>query len=207
MLDAPARLVVLLAHVRDPGNAGSVLRAADAAGADAVLVSSESWTSTTPRAVRASVGSLFHLPVVTGVDLLRGRRGAARAPGCACSRPTAAGGRTLDDEAGRGRPGRRPPLDVRQRGLGSARRAAALADEAVRVPIHGRAESLNLATAAAVCLYASARAQRTGAGSGTACRPRGWRCATGCSFLGTSGGAAHRIADALESDLITLRHE
>ena len=66
----------------------------------------------------------------------------------------------LDDEADSGALARADLLDVRQRGLGPARADPRLADEAVRVPIHGRAEILNLATAAAVCLYASARAQR-----------------------------------------------
>ena len=59
----------LLSQVRDPGNAGTVIRAADAAGADAVVVTDESVDVHNPKCVRASAGSLFHLPVATGAAL------------------------------------------------------------------------------------------------------------------------------------------
>ncbi len=62
-------LVVICAQVRDPGNAGTVIRCADAFGADAVILSSDSVEVYNPKTVRASVGSLFHLPIVVGVDL------------------------------------------------------------------------------------------------------------------------------------------
>ena len=80
------RLLVVLAHVRDPGNAGTVIRGADAAGADAVLVSDASVDVYNPKVVRATAGSLFHLPVVTGrahrATLLGSRpRGRAAAAG------------------------------------------------------------------------------------------------------------------------------
>jgi TrmH family RNA methyltransferase len=161
VLERPARLLVLLAHVRDPGNAGSVLRAADAAGADAVLVSGESVDVYNPKAVRASVGSLFHLPVVTGLDLpeavaaLRGR-------GLRVLAADGSGPADLDDEADEGRLAAPTCWMFGNEAWGLPEPIRALADETVRVPIHGRAESLNLATAAAVCLYASARAQRRG---------------------------------------------
>ncbi|MFI5067710.1 MAG: TrmH family RNA methyltransferase, partial [Streptosporangiales bacterium] len=63
------RLVVILANVRDPGNAGTVLRSADAAGADAVLFAGSSVDPYNSKCVRASAGSLFHLPVVTGLPV------------------------------------------------------------------------------------------------------------------------------------------
>jgi hypothetical protein len=113
VLERPARLIVLLAHIRDPGNAGSVLRAADAAGADAVLFSSESVDVYNPKVVRTSVGSLFHRPAAG-----RRRPQAARRPGARRRRLRPGGSRR------RGRQ-RRPRvahlLDVRQRGLGTAR--------------------------------------------------------------------------------------
>lgn len=161
VLEGPARLVVLLAHVRDPGNAGSVLRAADAAGADAVLVSGESVDVYNPKAVRASAGSLFHLPVVTGLDLpaavdaLRGR-------GLRVLAADGAGPADLDAEADSGALAAPTCWMFGNEAWGLPEPVRALADATVRVPIHGRAESLNLATAAAVCLYASARAQRRG---------------------------------------------
>ena len=66
-LPASPRLVCVLAEVRDPGNAGTVLRAADAFGADAVVTTRGSVDPESPKAVRAAAGSLFHLPVVAGV--------------------------------------------------------------------------------------------------------------------------------------------
>ena len=159
VLDGPLRLVVLLAHVRDPGNAGSVLRAADAAGADAVLVSGESVDVYNPKAVRASVGSLFHLPVVTGIDL-PAATAALRARGVRVLAADGAGEADLDDEADSGALAAPTCWMFGNEAWGLPEPVRALADAAVRVPIHGRAESLNLATAAAVCLYASARAQR-----------------------------------------------
>ena len=159
VLDGPPRLIVLLAHVRDPGNAGSVLRAADAAGADAVLVSGESVDVYNPKAVRASVGSLFHLPVVTGVDL-PAATAALRARGVRVLAADGAGTADLDDEADSGALAAPTCWMFGNEAWGLPEELRALADEVVRVPIHGRAESLNLATAAAVCLYASARAQR-----------------------------------------------
>ena len=66
---ARPRLVAVLAQVRDPGNAGTVIRCADAFGADAVILSTDSVEVYNPKTVRASVGSIFHLPVVTGVPL------------------------------------------------------------------------------------------------------------------------------------------
>ena len=160
----PPSLVAVLASVRDPGNAGTVLRAADAAGAQAVLFSDASVDPYNGKAVRASAGSLFHVPLVAGVRLEQAA-GALRAGGLRILAADARGGRTLDDLS---------PAELAaptawvfgNEAWGMPEAVLALADESVAVPIYGRAESLNLATAAAVCLYASARAQR-GATAGT----------------------------------------
>ncbi|MBS2965600.1 RNA methyltransferase [Actinocrinis puniceicyclus] len=158
-LTPSSRLVVLLAHVRDPGNVGSVIRAADAAGADAVLVSDESVDVYNPKAVRASVGSLFHLPIVVGVAVGDAVE-RCRTTGLRIVAADGAGPLDLDEEADRGAL-REPTCWVfGNEAWGLPEGTRALADAVVRVPIHGRAESLNLSTAAAVCLYASARAQR-----------------------------------------------
>ncbi|HEX4253492.1 MAG TPA: RNA methyltransferase [Streptosporangiaceae bacterium] len=151
-------LVAVLASVRDPGNAGTVLRAADAAGAGAVLFSDASVDPYNGKAVRASAGSLFHLPLVAGVRL-EPAVSALRAAGLRVLAADARGGRTLDDLT----PGElaAPTAWIfGNEAWGMPEPVLALADEPVAVPIYGRAESLNLATAAAVCLYASARAQR-----------------------------------------------
>jgi TrmH family RNA methyltransferase len=160
LVAAAPRLVVLLANVRDPGNAGTVLRTADAAGADGVIFSDASVDPYNGKCVRASAGSLFHLPVVVGSPL----RQAAAALGRAGMRVLAADGSArlgldeLESDGGLRRP---TAWLFGNEAWGLPGDLLALADDAVAVPIYGRAESLNLAAAAAVCLYASARAHRT----------------------------------------------
>ncbi|WP_255820178.1 RNA methyltransferase [Kineococcus sp. TRM81007] len=169
VLAARPRLVALLDRVRDPGNAGTVLRAADAAGADAVVLTTGSVDVFNPKCVRSTAGSLFHLPVVTGVPLADAVR-ALQGAGSAVLAADGSGALDLDDLADAAVTGAPAPVDLRAptawlfgneaAGLDDTGREAA--DAVVRVPLHGRAESLNLATAAVVCLYASARAQRRG---------------------------------------------
>ncbi|WP_418277167.1 TrmH family RNA methyltransferase [Isoptericola jiangsuensis] len=162
-------LVAVLATVRDPGNAGTVIRAADASGADLVVLAGESVDVHNPKVVRSTAGSLFHLPVATGPSLPE-TVAAMRRAGCTVLAADGAGDHDLDDlldvVGAQGRPAGVPDLAASTAwvlgneawGLHEADRA--LADAVVRVPIRGRAESLNLATAATVCLYASSRAQR-----------------------------------------------
>lgn len=158
-------LIALLAHVRDPGNAGTVLRAADAAGADAVVLSEGSVDVHNPKCVRSTAGSIFHLPVVQGVSL-DGVVPMLRSRGVVVLAADGAGDRDLDelqDDAERDSDAllRRSTAWVfGNEAWGLADEERQLADAVVRVPLHGRAESLNLATAATVCLYASARAHR-----------------------------------------------
>ncbi len=149
--------VALLHEVRDPGNAGTVLRSADAAGADAVVFAGSSVDAYNPKTVRASAGSLFHIPLVRDVDtatavtVLRDR-------GCRVAAMAADGEEDLYQ------------LDLSRptvflfgnEAWGLPPSASALADATVRVPIPGGAESLNLAAAATVCLFEWARQQREG---------------------------------------------
>ncbi|GAA0926121.1 RNA methyltransferase [Streptomyces thermoalcalitolerans] len=171
ILAARPRLVAVLAHVRDPGNAGTVLRCADAAGADAVVLTDASVDLYNPKAVRASVGSLFHLPVAVGVPVERAVEG-LRAAGVRVLAADGGGDRDLDDELDKGTMGGPTAWVFGNEAWGLPAHVRDLADAVVRVPIHGRAESLNLATAAAVCLYASARAQRARGGSRSAAESR-----------------------------------
>jgi len=156
---ASPRLVVLLANVRDPGNAGTVLRTADAAGADGVVFSDASVDPYNSKCVRASAGSLFHLAVVAGSPL---RQAAAALRGAGLQILAAEGGavRELDELESDGVLGRPTAWLFGNEAWGLPADLLAAADQAVAVPIYGRAESLNLAAAAAVCLYASARARR-----------------------------------------------
>lgn len=156
LLDRRPRLVAVLADVRDPGNAGSVMRAADAAGADAVVFAGDSVDPYNGKAVRASVGGLFHLPIVTGVSVAAAI-GALRDTGLRVLVADGAGGTDLDTTDRLDSP---TAWVFGNEAWGVPADVVAAADAAVRIPIYGRAESLNLATAATLCLYASARAQR-----------------------------------------------
>ena len=152
-------LVALLANVRDPGNAGTVLRTADAAGAHAVVFADASVDPYNGKCVRASAGSLFHLPVVAGARL-EDAVVTLREAGLRIVAADGRAGRSLDDPEVQARLTGPTAWMFGNEAWGLPPELVALADEPVAVPIYGRAESLNLAAAAAVCLYASARAQR-----------------------------------------------
>lgn len=151
------KLVVILEEVRDPGNLGTIIRAADAAGADAVVLSGRTVDLYNPKVVRSTTGSLFHLPVAVDAELssvVERARGAglqviaadvkgddllaARSEGI-LAQPTAW---VFGNEA---------------RGLTDEQ--LLVVDRALTVPIYGHAESMNLATAASVCVFESAFAQ------------------------------------------------
>jgi TrmH family RNA methyltransferase len=153
------RLVVVLVHANDPGNAGTIVRTADAAGADVVVFAGRSVDAYNGKAVRASAGSLFHLDIVVDVSPAEAIA-AGRAAGLMVLAATGSGADDLDDLADSG--ALRAPTQwlFGNESNGLPAEVTEAADRSVRVPIHGRAESLNLAAAAAVCLYASAQAHR-----------------------------------------------
>ncbi|WP_077489273.1 TrmH family RNA methyltransferase [Sinomonas mesophila] len=185
MLDVPLgdvlgrrpRLLAAMCRVQDPGNAGTILRAADSAGADAVVLTASSVDIYNPKAVRSTAGSLFHVPVVLGVTAEE-LAGAARSAGLGILAADGEGTLDLDalqDESAARRAGAAAPTGAgagayrledptawlfgnEAQGLDDAEKA--LADHRVAVPLYGAAESLNVGTAATVCLYASARSQR-----------------------------------------------
>ena len=153
------RLVAVCAGIADPGNAGTVIRVADAAGADAVLLAGDTVDPHNGKAVRASTGSVFHLP------LARDRNApavldACRAAGLTLLVADGHGELDLHDPAADGVLAGPVAWVFGGEAHGVPEEVAAAADHRVRVPILGRAESLNLATAAAVCLYASVAAAR-----------------------------------------------
>jgi TrmH family RNA methyltransferase len=149
--------VALLHAVRDPGNAGTVLRSVDAVGADAVVFTATSVDIYNEKTVRSSAGSLFHLPVVRGpetaeaIDALRSR-------GMRILAMDAAGEADLYEQD------LADPVAFvfGNEAWGLPAGVAELADDVVRVPISGRAESLNLAAAATVCLFEWERQRREG---------------------------------------------
>ncbi|GAB3588780.1 RNA methyltransferase [Calidifontibacter terrae] len=143
--------VVVLTNVRDPGNAGTVIRGADAAGARCVLISDSSVDIQNPKVVRSTAGSLWHLPIHTGSSIEEIFTACGEA-GLLLLAADGVGEQLLPDTDLT-----RPHAWVMGNeawGLEPEIRDAC--DEVVRVPIYGQAESLNLAMAATICLYASA---------------------------------------------------
>lgn len=146
--------LVICADVRDPGNAGTVIRTADAAGASGVVLAGHSVDPYNDKTVRATVGSLWHLPIALVGDPVEAVR-RVRASGRLVLAADGAGETDLfaADEL----------LDrphawlLGNEAWGLPDDLVALADHRVAIPVRGRAESLNLAAAAAVCLYATAR--------------------------------------------------
>lgn len=159
------QLVAVLAGVSDPGNAGTVIRAADAAGAGAVLFTGETVDPHNGKCVRASTGSVFHLALGVEPDPLRAVE-ACRQNGMQVLAADAGTGRDLDDMIDNGNLVTPTAWLFGNEAHGLDRGLLEAADHAVTIPLHGRAESLNLAAAAAVCLYASARAHRRRSGTG-----------------------------------------
>ncbi|ACU39288.1 TrmH family RNA methyltransferase [Actinosynnema mirum] len=158
-LTPSARLVAVLHGVGDPGNAGTVVRVADAAGADAVVFAGDSVDVHNGKCVRASTGSVFHLPIArarSAEDVFA----ACRAAGL---RLVAADGYATEDLVTadlRGDLAHPTAWVFGSEAHGLPDEVVTSLDGALKVPLYGGAESLNLATAAAVCLYASARAHR-----------------------------------------------
>lgn len=155
---ARPRLIAALVEPNDPGNLGTIVRTADAAGADALLVAGGGVDPYNGKVVRASAGSLFHLPIVE--CSVAAMFDAAAAAGMTTIATAGSAAATLDELADDGTLAAPTLWLFGTEAHGLPADVAAAADRAVRIPIYGRAESLNLAAAAAVCLYAGARAQR-----------------------------------------------
>ncbi|MHB1929316.1 MAG: TrmH family RNA methyltransferase [Acidimicrobiales bacterium] len=151
----PPTLVVVCAEVRDPGNAGTVLRSAAAAGADAVVACDGSVDLLNPKTVRASAGAVFRVPVVNGGDPA-GILGTLGAWGLRRLGAAAQGGTDYADAD------LRSPIAVvlgnEARGLPAG--ASARLDGNVTIPMGPGAESLNVGIAAAVLCFEAARQRR-----------------------------------------------
>jgi TrmH family RNA methyltransferase len=154
----PPRLAVALVELNDPGNAGTVLRTADACGAGAVIFGAGSADPYSGKAVRSSAGSLFHLDVVRSAPLEPLIADVQRA-GVTVLAADGGGEVALDAAAGQGLLAAPVLWVFGNEARGLAPELAALADARVRIPMRGRAESLNLAVAASICLYVTQLAQ------------------------------------------------
>jgi TrmH family RNA methyltransferase len=154
VLSAP-RLVAVAVDTADPGNAGTLIRLADAMGADALVLAGEGVDPYNAKCLRASAGSIFGVPVLEMTDTAA-LVASLKAAGLRVLATTLDGETSLDDA----------DLSVPTAWLfgpeahGLSDDVAVLADARVRIPMAGSAESLNVAAAAAICLYQSSRASR-----------------------------------------------
>jgi TrmH family RNA methyltransferase len=153
LLASEPKLLAILDKARDPGNAGTVLRAADAAGADGIIFTKESVDLYNPKVVRSTAGSILHLPSVINQDPVQliaelQKRGIQVF--------AAASGGVLINQISDEVMAKPTAWIFGNEAHGIAEDLLELCDQVVALPIYGSAESLNLATAASVCLYASA---------------------------------------------------
>ncbi len=151
------QLVVILDQVSDPGNAGTIIRVAVAAGADAVIVTDDSVDIYNPKVVRSTTGSLFHIPVVRGVSVKKALNAMHKA-GCQVLAADMSG-EPLPALAKKGVLAKPTAWLFGNEAHGLGDKALAHADQVVSIPQYGPVESMNLATAASVCVFQSAFAQ------------------------------------------------
>ncbi|WP_029115665.1 RNA methyltransferase [Mycobacterium sp. URHB0044] len=158
VLAASPRLVLVAVEISEPGNAGTLIRLADAMGADAVVLAGHGVDPYNGKCLRASAGSIFSVPVLEEPDAA-GLIKALRGVGVQVFATTVDGEMSLDG------PELAALLSTPTAWLfgpeahGLPPEVAALTDARVRIPMRGGAESLNVAAAAAICMYQSARAQ------------------------------------------------
>lgn len=149
-------LFVILENVQDPGNLGTIIRTADAAGADGVFLSKGTVDLYNPKVVRSTMGSLFHLPIYTGIDLPKLLNN--------CKRYNV---QTLAAHLGgvntpyRTNMKKATAILVGNEGSGLTPETATMADELVRIPMPGKAESINASIATGILIYEAVR-QRLG---------------------------------------------
>lgn len=158
VLQDPGQLSVGMCRVQDPGNAGTIIRVADATGASAVIFTPESVDPFNPKTVRSTAGSLFHLPIYTGVDL-ETLATASHTNNVQIIATDGYASTTLDTTSTEFLAA--PSLWLLgNEAQGLNEQELSIADHRMAIPLYGQAESLNVATAATVCLYASAMAQQ-----------------------------------------------
>lgn len=158
VISARPELLVVLDRVSDPGNAGTIIRVAVAAGATGVIVTNDSVDTYNPKVVRSTTGSIFHIPIVRGVKLsdVMTQLKAAGVKVIAADMS----GTPLPELAESGALASPSAWLMGNEAHGLDDSALAEADIVASVPQYGPVESMNLATAAAVCLFQSAFAQR-----------------------------------------------
>ncbi|MBX7434311.1 RNA methyltransferase [Mycobacterium sp. Y57] len=153
VLAAQPTLLAVPVGIAEPGNAGTIIRVADAMGADAVVLAGTSVDPYNGKCLRASAGSIFSIPVVSDPDAVS-VVGRVRDAGLQVLATVLDGELSLEDAELAG-----PTAWLfGPEAHGLPPEVVALASAGVRIPMAGGAESLNIAAAAAICLYQSARA-------------------------------------------------
>ncbi len=167
-----SKLLVFALQAADPGNLGTIIRSADAFGIDAVITGKNSVAATNPKVIRASAGSVFHIPIIESEEL-KDFIDLAHSYDYQILVADSSGKHRLDlltnlalttqGEAQSGSVDLRNPTVwlVGNEAHGFSDAELALADAIVSIPMWGNAESLNVATATALCLYSSAQAQNS----------------------------------------------
>ncbi len=150
--------VVVLESISDPGNVGTVIRTADSVSAAGVVLTPGSADVHSGKVVRSTAGSLFHLPIASGVPIDE-LVAAARAAGRAIAVASGDADVSLFDAADDGRVDHRTCWIVGSEAHGVSAEARAAADHVVAIPMTGLAESLNAGVAAAVLLYVTRHAE------------------------------------------------
>lgn len=156
IFEGEPKLIAILEEVRDPGNLGTIIRVADSAGADAVILTGRTVDLYNPKVVRSSTGSIFHIPIAVEAEfddaVVRARQVGMRV--------VAADVSGSDLLAARDSLAEPTTWVFGNEARGLTEDLLAQVDDTLVVPIYGQAESMNLATAASVCLYESAFVQR-----------------------------------------------
>lgn len=159
VLAASPDLVAVVVDLSEPGNAGTLIRTAHAMGAAAVVFAGNSVDPYNGKCLRSSAGSIFALPVVVAPDV-PGALQRLRAAGLQTLATTVDAEITLDDAGALLAAPTAWIFGPEAHGLSPE--VAASADHSIAIPMADGAESLNVAAAAAICLYQSARARRLG---------------------------------------------
>lgn len=160
VLAAAPRLVAVGVQIGEPGNAGTLIRTADAMGADAVVLAGAGVDPYNSKCLRASAGAIFTIPVVSGPDPVE-TVGRLQASGLQVLATTLDGEISLDSTESHANLDRPTAWLFGGEAHGLPPEVAAAADHRVHIPMAGHTESLNVAAAAAICLYQSARAARS----------------------------------------------
>lgn len=144
--------IIALENLQDPGNLGTIIRSADACGFDAVILSEDSVDIYNPKVIRSTMGSVFHLPVITvgnffgALQMIKQRGNLLIAAHTKNARPCW----EVDLS-------RKVTIIIGNEGNGLSKEALYIADETIMIPMNERAESLNASTAASILMYESMR--------------------------------------------------